>query len=470
MEAIDTQPLDSLDDLWDWDRSKVDEKLVGLPLKHYSGERGGPKTLICHDMMGGYLPEECTDGCEVIDEIKPYIVTHWWYIDIFAYFSHRFITIPPVGWINQAHDHGVLVLGTFITEWKGGAKMCEKILCNVDTVERTVSQMVQIAVAYNFDGWLINIENEIEALDLPNLDLFLASLTAEMRIAIGERSRVIWYDAVTVSGELKWQNELNDKNERWFDLTDGIFINYPWKPQQLVKSSQRAKDRLSEVYVGVDCFGRGTCGGGGWNCYKAFSHAREQNLSVALFAPGWVAQKFPQDQVVSNSTRFWDRLSSLVQPHPVTALPITTNFSVGLTTNDHGSKFYNMSAAQMQPHYLESGAFLQSFKPSLIFPEPGDFKLFLTKLTLNGIYEMRVAGDALVQPLFWKDDDGRDLPVKLANAECKKDGCWYIQFCNELICGIGLNANSFTILSSFSFGKVECDLKITSDSLLSLEG
>lgn len=40
--------------------------------------------------------------------------------DIFIYFSHRLVTIPPQAYINVCHQFGVKVLGTFITEWEKG--------------------------------------------------------------------------------------------------------------------------------------------------------------------------------------------------------------------------------------------------------------------------------------------------------------------------------------------------------------
>lgn len=41
----------------------------------------------------------------------PYVFYHWKYIDIFNYFSHHLVTIPPAMWTNAAHKHGVLSLG-----------------------------------------------------------------------------------------------------------------------------------------------------------------------------------------------------------------------------------------------------------------------------------------------------------------------------------------------------------------------
>lgn len=56
---------------------------------------------------------------------------------------------------------GCLVLGTFITEWKGGAELCGRFLASEDSVRKTVQSLVAIARHYNFDGYLINIENDI---------------------------------------------------------------------------------------------------------------------------------------------------------------------------------------------------------------------------------------------------------------------------------------------------------------------
>ena len=90
------------------------EALLSIPLEKES--RGRPKTLVCHDMMGGYLQDRFIDGCQE----DGYHFRHWSHIDIFVYFSHHFVTIPPPGWISAAKTHGVKILGTIITEWDAG--------------------------------------------------------------------------------------------------------------------------------------------------------------------------------------------------------------------------------------------------------------------------------------------------------------------------------------------------------------
>lgn len=37
------------------------------------------------------------------------------------------------------------------------------------------------------------------------------------------------YDSVTVDGKLDWQNQLNEENKPFFDICDGLYVNYSWK-------------------------------------------------------------------------------------------------------------------------------------------------------------------------------------------------------------------------------------------------
>lgn len=103
----------------------------------------------------------------------------------------------------------------------------------LENVEIFAERCTKIAQIVGFDGWLLNIENSVQnteaLLDLVN------KLTLKMHEKV-PNSKVIWYDSVTRKGELKWQNELNELNSPYFDLCDGIFLNYTWTDENLANS------------------------------------------------------------------------------------------------------------------------------------------------------------------------------------------------------------------------------------------
>ena len=78
-------------------------------------------------------------------------------------------------------------------------------------VDVVVEKMSQIQKFYGFDGWLINIENSLEPENVERMKEFLKKLK--------KFGVVIWYDAVTVKGELKWQDSLTKLNKPFFDVS-----------------------------------------------------------------------------------------------------------------------------------------------------------------------------------------------------------------------------------------------------------
>jgi mannosyl-glycoprotein endo-beta-N-acetylglucosaminidase len=106
----------------------------------------------------------------------------------------------------------VLSIGTLITEWESGSDICKTIFDNQGAVDVLVDKLSSITVHYNFDGWLINIENPIAPDKIANVIYFLRKLKLEMLQRGKATAQVIWYDSITKSGELKWQNELNEEN------------------------------------------------------------------------------------------------------------------------------------------------------------------------------------------------------------------------------------------------------------------
>ncbi|KAH0904906.1 hypothetical protein HID58_044409 [Brassica napus] len=243
-----------------------------------------PRVLVCHDMKGGYVDDKWVQGCE---NDAGYAIWHWYLMDVFVYFSHSLVTIPPPCWTNTAHRHGVKVLGTFITEWDEGKTTCNEMLATKESAQMYAERLAELATSLGFDGWLINIENEIDKEQVPNLMEFVSHLTKVLHLST-PGSLVIWYDSVTVHDHLKWQDHLNEKNKRFFDLCDGIFMNYTWKESYPKLSAEVAGDRKYDVYMGIDVFGRGSFGGGQWTVDTALDLLKRNNVSAAIFAPGWV--------------------------------------------------------------------------------------------------------------------------------------------------------------------------------------
>lgn len=44
------------------------------------------------------------------------------------FFGHYTVTVPPPGYTDAAHEHGVKVLGTLIFEWERGGLEAETML------------------------------------------------------------------------------------------------------------------------------------------------------------------------------------------------------------------------------------------------------------------------------------------------------------------------------------------------------
>lgn len=143
-------------------------------------------------------------------------------------------------------------------------------------------------------------------------------------------------------GKLSWQNCVNELNRPFFLACDSIFLNYWWRSEQLAATSQEIQqtcpDRAADVCVGIDVFGRGTLGGGGFESWRA-SHAictakqatrnpSASGFSVALFAPGWTveAESLGHSLATPDSFAKWAADDAYLWSHgaPTPSVPIET--------------------------------------------------------------------------------------------------------------------------------------------------
>jgi len=75
-------------------------------------------------------------------------------------------------------------------------------------------------------------------------------------------------------------------NRLFFDACDGVFLNYTWKEPSLEQSKQLSSEvgRQHDVYVGVDVFGRGCWGDGGFNTIEVKTSCMHLSfIKIALF-------------------------------------------------------------------------------------------------------------------------------------------------------------------------------------------
>lgn len=265
------------------------------------------KTMVCHDLANGYHDDSMIDGT---GNHEAYTFYNWAGIDIFCYFSHHLITIPPLGWINVGHAHGVKVIGTVITEWAEGITFWDQVLDSELEYHNLASALVAIAKTLKFDGWLLNVENKIanpEVL-LDFVRYFHSLLHQELPHAV-----LVWYDSVTIQGNLNWQNGLNERNKAFFDACDGFFTNYSWTVADVASSAEAAEQRVTDLYIGIDVWGRNFYGGGQFNTQEAIRVAHQAGCSLAIFAPAWSFEAQTSDKSDNNYVTKADTLDSFGQ-------------------------------------------------------------------------------------------------------------------------------------------------------------
>lgn len=100
-----------------------------------------------------------------------------------------------------------------ITEWKDGESIWKTILTDVKKLNLFAEKLAEVCAHFKFDGYLLNVENEISKELVPRLIQFVALLKANLDLHCGRRTWLIWYDSVTTEGDLDWQNKLCPLNK-----------------------------------------------------------------------------------------------------------------------------------------------------------------------------------------------------------------------------------------------------------------
>ncbi|GGD70744.1 endo-beta-N-acetylglucosaminidase [Lacimicrobium alkaliphilum] len=268
-----------------------------------------------------YAPDGMNNFANYLDtqsQFNLYNFTQWSQIHILNWFAgtaDHTVQIPARPWVETAHRNGVKVIGSVflaVARWGGNPDTAEALL-EQDEQGRFImaDKLIAVAQHYNFDGWLINQETDLTAVKDANNNLLegktnpqrgqelAARLLAFMQYLTARAPQgmeIHWYDAMVASGEVKWQNQLNQHNSQYLQSdvpgSDGMFLNYWWN-REMVQDSREQAISLGrspyDVFTGVDLWPSR-------NAQRAFSRTQwlnwlfegEQALtSVALFAPNF---------------------------------------------------------------------------------------------------------------------------------------------------------------------------------------
>ena len=280
--------FDSLEDLAEWDPpcpmprpEPVSKNFRCLPQRR--------RVMHCHDFAGGY-----SIGADE-DYLKTF--SSWGLVDLFVYFSHHRVVVPPHIWIQKSHQEDKLILGTFLLEGSKDKAQAQHLLQSESTRKLYADRLVDVCVEYGFDGWFVNVETDLGTASCANdFAGFLHYLREQIKFRVGSHALVIYYDSLSAAGEAAHQNALLASNKAFFDACDGIFLNYGWyagKHDTLARSKLEAGSRAFDVYAGVDVWARNCdyeCGEG---CKEAVEAAYTGGVSVGVFAGGWVQERGP---------------------------------------------------------------------------------------------------------------------------------------------------------------------------------
>lgn len=297
--------------------------------------------------------------------------TYWQYVDKLVYWggsSGEGLIVPPSPDVTDlGHKNGVPVIGTvFFPQGVAGGKMewLDTFLkADPDGSFPMADKLIEVAKTYGFDGWFINQETEgteEEPLTAEHAETMQAFIRYFKEQA--PELTLVYYDSMTKDGEMDWQNALTDKNSMFMADEDGaaadnMFLNFWWTEDELAdeKLLEASREKAEELgidpyslYAGVDIQANGYTTPIRWDLF-----AKEDGTaytSLGIYCPNWAYhsssgvdefqeketaiwvnnKQDPSAQVEYSSDTQWRGVSTYVTENSaLTALPFTTNFSLG---------------------------------------------------------------------------------------------------------------------------------------------
>ncbi|MFD9704585.1 hypothetical protein [Lentzea sp. NPDC059081] len=287
-------------------------------------------------------------------DMNYYATNYWQYIDELVFWggsaSEGLILAPNPTVTDAAHRNGVKVIGNVFlppTAYGGQIQWVRDFVRRDGDRFPVADKMVQVARHYGFDGWFLNQETAGGTTQLAN----------DMRdfIVYIRKSglRIIWYDAMTDTGSVSWQNALTARNRTFFEQSDEMFLNFWWSTSGLASSAALAQQMGRSPYdlaSGVDVEASGYNTSVGWT--SVFPENKPHVTSLGFYRPEWTFKSSTSpadfyardnrfwvgpngDPANTTTTASWKGIAHYItELTPITSLPFVTNFNTG-----HGRKF-----------------------------------------------------------------------------------------------------------------------------------
>lgn len=203
------------------------------------------------------------------------------------------VALPTVSTINAAHKNGVKALGEYFVP-RVPLYTEEWLYKDEDGNFPYAQKLIDIMNYYGFDGYFINQEENIDSSYVP--------LFREMLKWMRDHGCYIqWYDSITDSGYISYQNNFNSTNSNWVwnetngRVTDSIFLNYWNTPSNMQSSADHALslglDPHEVVFYGVE--------GGQWRWSKDLDGLLDDSgnsiLSFAIWGSHFYREQYGRD-------------------------------------------------------------------------------------------------------------------------------------------------------------------------------
>lgn len=282
------------------------------------------------------------------ESFSSYAFNYWQYATSFVYWSgskRGQVVVPTGEFTDAAHTNGVPVMGTIFFDWGGNSSVVENFVRNYRSV---ADKLIEVMEYYGFDGYFFNEETGVDYTTAGNLRSMIAYMRQQRpNMLIG------WYDSITDSGNLSYQDAVNGSNSGWVSAgVNEFFMNYNWTTQDVnttVSTMQNLGKSQYEAFAGLDV--QQNCMNTYFSSNYLLNNSNKLKLSLALYCPNStmglsgdgadfheVERQFYVNggDPRSTSSSGWAGMSRFFADHTtIVSAPFVTNFNSG-----HGKAFY----------------------------------------------------------------------------------------------------------------------------------